>query len=99
MFCKKQNKKNYIYKQQPPPPTKYFSYFLPIAAPFCLPDKSKGSFTNSFDRLVLFFKLSITGFRLLEVHGGAQCFPLTGLTNPLHEETSKWSPSYKHNRL
>lgn len=44
-------------------------HFLPITAPYCLPDEPKSSFTHSFNGLILFFKLPVTGSRLLEVHG------------------------------
>lgn len=62
---------------------------MSITASYCLPDKTKGSFTHSFEWFVVFFKLAVTGSRILEVHSRAQRSSLTALTNPLILEINK----------
>lgn len=50
---------------------------------YCLPDETKSSFAHSFNRLVFLFKLTITGSRLIQVCGGAQCLPMAGIHTQL----------------
>lgn len=56
-------------------------YLMSITASYCLPDKTKGSFTHSVEWFVVFFKLPVTGSRVLQVHSRAQRSSLTALTN------------------